>query len=116
MLERLNGKSQVGSEVIIYTPLATFGYHIAEKLGVPCFFASVLPLTPTGMFGFLKFAQIAKNPLKKLINYATYLLVEFLHWQRYRPLLLGIAGSFGLSAGQVAYSWNKRFFTRRRQH
>ncbi|MEH1914956.1 glycosyltransferase [Nostoc sp.] len=63
----------VGSEVIIYTPLATFGYHIAEKLGVPCFFASVLPLTPTGIFGFLRFAQIAKNPLKKAINYATYM-------------------------------------------
>ncbi len=77
----------VGSEVIIYTPLANWGYHIAEKLGVPCFFASVLPLTPTGMFGFLRFAQIAKNPLKKAINYGSYLLVEFLHWQKYRPLL-----------------------------
>ncbi|MEH1839949.1 MAG: hypothetical protein V7L20_14555 [Nostoc sp.] len=44
-------------------------------------------LTPTGMFGFLRFAQITKNSLKKAINYATYLLVEFLHWQRYRPLL-----------------------------
>ncbi|MBD2517132.1 hypothetical protein H6G93_19365 [Nostoc sp. FACHB-973] len=62
-----------GSEVIIYTPLATFGYHIAEKLGVPCFFASVLPLTPTGMFGFLRFAQTTKNPLKKAINYASYM-------------------------------------------
>ncbi len=62
-----------GSEVIIYTPLATFGYHIAEKLGVPCFFASVLPLTPTGMFGFLRFAQITKNPLKKAINYGSYM-------------------------------------------
>ncbi|MHC5771117.1 MAG: glycosyltransferase [Nostoc sp.] len=70
----------VGSEVIIYTPLATFGYHIAEKLGVPCFFASVLPLSPTGMFGFLRFAQTTKNPLKKAINYGSYLLVEFLHW------------------------------------
>jgi UDP:flavonoid glycosyltransferase YjiC (YdhE family) len=39
------------------------------------------------MFGFLKFAQITKNPLKKLINYGSYLLVEFLHWQRYRKLL-----------------------------
>ncbi|WP_392476430.1 glycosyltransferase [Nostoc sp. C110] len=76
-----------GSEVIIYTPLAIFGYHIAEKLGVPCFFASVLPLTPTGMFGFLRFAQTTKNPLKKAINYGSYLLVEFLHWQRYRQLL-----------------------------
>ena len=62
-----------GSEVIIYTPLATFGYHIAEKLGVPCFFASVLPLSPTGMFGFLRFAQTTKNPLKKAINYGTYM-------------------------------------------
>lgn len=79
--------ASIGSEVIIYTPLATFGYHIAEKLGVPCFFASVMPLTPTGMFGFLRFGQIAKNPLKKAINYGSYLLVEFLHWQRYRPLL-----------------------------
>ncbi|MBD2247349.1 glycosyltransferase [Nostoc sp. FACHB-888] len=76
-----------GSEVIIYTPLANWGYHIAEKLGVPCFFASVLPLSPTGMFGFLRFAQIAKNPLKKAINYGSYLLVEFLHWQRYQKLL-----------------------------
>lgn len=79
--------ASIGSEVIIYTPLATFGYHIAEKLGVPCFFASVMPLTPTGMFGFLRFGQITKNPLKKAINYGSYLLVEFLHWQRYRPLL-----------------------------
>lgn len=45
-----------GTEVIIYTPLANWGYHIAEKLGVPCFMASVVPLTPTGMFGFLRFA------------------------------------------------------------
>nr|WP_277883360.1 glycosyltransferase [Nostoc flagelliforme] len=75
-----------GAEVIIYTPLANWGYHIAEKLGVPCFFASVVPLSPTGMFGFLRFAQIAKNPLKKAINYGSYLVVEFLHWQRYRQL------------------------------
>ncbi|WP_392530000.1 glycosyltransferase [Nostoc sp. C117] len=89
LLEQLESAwaASIGSEVIIYTPLASFGYHIAEKLGVPCFFASVLPLTPTGMFGFLRFGQITKNPIKKAINYGSYLLVEFLHWQRYRPLL-----------------------------
>ena len=76
-----------GSDVIIYTPLANWGYHIAEKLEVPCFFASVLPLSSTGMFGFLRFSQIAKNPLKKAINYGSYLLVELLYWQRYRELL-----------------------------
>ncbi|MEH2289359.1 glycosyltransferase [Nostoc sp.] len=89
LLEQLESawSACVGSEVIIYTPLATFGYHIAEKLGVPCFFASVMPLTPTGMFGFLRFGQITKNPLKKAINYGSYLLIEFLYWQRYRKLL-----------------------------
>ncbi|MBD2731597.1 glycosyltransferase family 1 protein [Nostoc sp. FACHB-892] len=76
-----------GSEVIIYTPLANWGYHIAEKLGVPCFFASVLPLAPTGMFGFLRFAQIAKNPLKKAINYGSYFIAEFLYWQKHRKLI-----------------------------
>lgn len=76
-----------GAEVIIYTPLTTFGYHIAEKLGVPCFMASVVPLTPTGMFGFLRFARTTTNPLKKVINYASYFVAEFLYWQRYRKLL-----------------------------
>jgi sterol 3beta-glucosyltransferase len=76
-----------GSDVIIYTPLTNWGYHIAEKLGVPCFMASCLPLTPTGMFGFLKFARTTKNPLKKAINYASYFIAEFLYWQKYRKLL-----------------------------
>jgi sterol 3beta-glucosyltransferase len=76
-----------GSEVIIYTPLTNWGYHIAEKLEVPCLFASVLPLTPTGMFGFLRFARTTNNPLKKVINYASYLIAEFLYWQKYRKLL-----------------------------
>ncbi|WP_341531457.1 glycosyltransferase (plasmid) [Nostoc sp. UHCC 0302] len=77
----------IGSDVLIFNVLADWGYHIAEKLEVPCFMASVLPLSPTGMFGFLRFGQIAKNPLKKVINYSSYLLVEFLYWQRYRKLL-----------------------------
>ncbi|WP_242048548.1 MULTISPECIES: glycosyltransferase [Nostocaceae] len=76
-----------GAEVIIYTPLTNWGYHIAEKLGVPCFFASVVPLTPTGMFPFLKFARPTKNLLKKIINYTSYFIAEFLYWQKHRKLL-----------------------------
>lgn len=76
-----------GTEVIIYTPLANWGYHIAEKLGVPCFMASVVPLTPTGMFGFLRFARTTTNPLKKVINYSSYIKAELLYWHRYRKLL-----------------------------
>ncbi len=41
-------------------------------------------LTPTGTFGFLRFARTTKNPLKKVINYASYLIVELLYWQRHR--------------------------------
>ncbi|WP_339394291.1 glycosyltransferase [Nostoc sp. UHCC 0870] len=76
-----------GTDVIIYTPLTNWAYHIAEKLGVPCFFASVLPATPTGMFPFLRFARTTNNPLKKVINYASYFVAEFLYWQRYRKLI-----------------------------
>jgi len=76
-----------GTEVIIYTPPSNWGYHIAEKLGVPCFIASVVPLTPTGMFGFLRFARTTTNPLKKVINYASYIKAELLYWQRYQKLL-----------------------------
>lgn len=76
-----------GTEVIIYTPLTNWGYHIAEKIGIPCFFASVLPATPTGMFPFLRFARTTNNPFKKVINYASYFIAEFLYWQRYRKLI-----------------------------
>ncbi|MFN6497067.1 MAG: glycosyltransferase [Nostoc sp. DedQUE01] len=75
------------AEVIIYTPLANWGHNIAEKLEVPCFFASVVPLTPTGMFGFFRFALSTKNPLKKVINYATYFIAELFFWQRSRKLV-----------------------------
>ncbi|BBD63191.1 putative glycosyl transferase, family 28 (plasmid) [Nostoc sp. HK-01] len=76
-----------GTEVIIYTPQTNWGYHIAEKLGAPCFMASVLPLTPTGTFGFLRFARTTKNPLKKIINYTSYFIAELLYWQKYRQLI-----------------------------
>ncbi|BAY42043.1 putative glycosyl transferase, family 28 (plasmid) [Nostoc sp. NIES-2111] len=75
------------TDVIIYTPLTNWAYHIAEKLGVPCFFASVIPMTPTGAFRCLRFAQSTKNPLKKVINYASYFIAELVYWQRYRRLI-----------------------------
>lgn len=75
------------SEVLIYTPLTIWGYHIAEKLEIPCFIASYLPFSPTGMFPLLQFNQIASNPLSRAINYASYFLVQFLYWQRYKHLL-----------------------------
>ncbi|MBD2436366.1 glycosyltransferase family 1 protein [Nostoc sp. FACHB-110] len=75
------------SEVIIYTPQTNWGYHIVEKLEIPCFIASCLPFSATGMFPYLNFNQIANNPLSRVINYTTYLLLEFLYWQRYKHLI-----------------------------
>lgn len=72
------------TDVIIFTPLTTWGYHIAEKLAVPCFFASCIPLSPTRAFPFLKGAGASRNPLAGTLNYASYLLVEFLFWQSQR--------------------------------
>lgn len=73
-----------GTDVIIFNPLATWGYHIAEKLVVPCFMASCIPISPTRAFPFLTFAQAPKNFVDGFRNYASYLLVEFLFWQRQR--------------------------------
>jgi UDP:flavonoid glycosyltransferase YjiC (YdhE family) len=67
--------------------LATWGYHIAEKLAVPCFMAACVPLSPTSTFAFVKPQKVSKNPFAGTLNYASYLLVEFLFWQRYRETI-----------------------------
>ncbi len=76
-----------GTDVVIFNPLSTWGYHIAEKLAVPCFMAAGMPLSPTREFAFLKPHKASKNPLAGTLNYASYLLVEFLSWQRYRETI-----------------------------
>ncbi len=53
------------SDAIIYHPKAMAGQHIAEKLGVPCFLAMVLPaLSPTHVFA---------NPVLGDRNYGSWL-------------------------------------------
>jgi UDP:flavonoid glycosyltransferase YjiC (YdhE family) len=76
-----------GTDVVIFTMLATWGYHIAEKLAVPCFMAACVPLSPTSAFAFVKPHKASKNPFAGILNYASYLLVEFLFWQRYRETI-----------------------------
>ncbi len=76
-----------GTDVVIFNPLSTWGYHIAEKLAVPCFMAAYLPLSPTSAFAFVKPQKASKNPFAGTLNYASYLRVEFLFWQRYREMI-----------------------------
>ena len=76
-----------GTDVVIFTPLATWGYHIAEKLTVPCFMAACVPLSPTRAFPFLMSHKASRNPFSGSLNYASYLLIEFLFWQKNRQRL-----------------------------
>jgi UDP:flavonoid glycosyltransferase YjiC (YdhE family) len=76
-----------GTDVVVFNTLATWGYNIAEKLVVPCFMAANVPLSPTRVFPFMKPQKVSKNPLAGTLNYASYLLVEFVFWQRYRETM-----------------------------
>lgn len=72
------------TDVVIFAPLASWGYHIAEKLAVPCFMAACMPLSPTREFPFLMSKKASRNPFSGSLNYASYLLIEFLFWQKNR--------------------------------
>jgi UDP:flavonoid glycosyltransferase YjiC (YdhE family) len=76
------------SDAIIVFPLSLWGYHIAEKLNVPCICSSYVPITPTKDFPFLKFGnQKTRNFLLRHLNYFSYLVVEFLSWQADRKVI-----------------------------
>ena len=76
----------IGSRAIIFFPLSIWGYHIAEKLGIPCFLASYIPLSLT-KFAFLRFGTPTQNPLRAWLNPWSYRLIEFLTWQRDRQVI-----------------------------
>ncbi|MBW4505629.1 MAG: glycosyltransferase [Scytonematopsis contorta HA4267-MV1] len=70
-----------GSDAIIFPLLATWGYSIAEALNVPGFLAGHQPVSPTRDFPVFKFESVEPNPLKGLLNYWSYFLLEFLSWR-----------------------------------
>ena len=69
-----------GSDLIVTFPLSLFGYHIAEKLNIPCLISSYFPLTPTGKFPFLRFDLHKTNKFLSPLNRFSYSLIEFLSW------------------------------------
>ncbi len=75
------------AEVFIFSVLAVWGYHIAEKLGVPSFLVATFPVSSTRSFPFLQFAKATTNPVIGMLNYASYLLVEFLGERQKQPLI-----------------------------
>ncbi len=80
-------KACQSTDVLIFTMLALWGYHIAEKLAVPSFFAATVPLSATRSFPLLQFAKATTNPILGVLNYASYLLVEFLMGQRSQQVI-----------------------------
>jgi UDP:flavonoid glycosyltransferase YjiC (YdhE family) len=58
-------------DIFIFTMLALWGYHIAEKLGVPSFLAAAVPVSATRSFPFLQFAKVTTTPILGMLNYAS---------------------------------------------
>lgn len=87
-----------GIDALIFTPLAAWGYHIAEKLNVPAFLAGVYPFSPTGAYPLMEFGRPwEKRPLFRKLNYLHYLLLEAIGWRlhaksfnRFRVEVLGL--------------------------
>jgi len=84
-MERLLADSWIacqGTEAIICSPTAKAGYHIAEKLGVPCFMAPLQPQSRTRAFPSLLVP--AGLRLGGTFNRLTHILFEQFFWQLFR--------------------------------
>lgn len=75
----------VGSDTIIYSPLAFAAYHAAEALGVPAYQASILPVTPTREFPV--FPMAGKRSWGATYNLLSYTLYEQGSWQALRSVV-----------------------------
>lgn len=71
-----------GTEAIIYSQVALPGYHIAEKLKIPCFAAYTNPLTRTRAFPHPLYTTDIN--LGGTYNWLTYVIHEQLRWQPVR--------------------------------
>lgn len=76
-----------GSDLLIFAPLAAWGYHLAEALNIPAILVTPIPVTATRSYPFLKFADSSPEKLASYFNVFTFRLVEFLSWQKSRRLM-----------------------------
>ncbi|ABW26770.1 glycosyltransferase [Acaryochloris marina] len=80
-------KACQGSDLLIFAPLAAWGYHLTEALNIPAILVTPVPVTATRSYPFLKFADSAQGKLAGYFNVFTFRLVEFLSWQKSQPLM-----------------------------
>ncbi len=76
-----------GSDLIVYSALTSWGYHIAEALQVSGILAAPFPLAPTKAFPILKFAHRSDQWLPGLANLMSYRLAYVLSWRRKAKIL-----------------------------
>lgn len=85
------------AEVFIFNHLAIWGYHIAERLDIPSFLASSIPLSATQSFPFLSFREDPNaNLLKGWLNYGSYLAVELATTWQSRAITHSVRKEWGL--------------------
>jgi sterol 3beta-glucosyltransferase len=70
-----------GTDAILYTPLGSAGYHIAEGMDVPSLYLSLQPTTRSRTTPSIFMPAL---PLGGLYNRLTYFLVEQMLWQAVR--------------------------------
>lgn len=74
-----------GTELLIFSPLALWGYHLAEALNVPTILATSVPAVATRAFAFLQFGDRTPDDatgwLKGGLNVLSYRLIEILSWR-----------------------------------
>ena len=75
-------KACQASDLIVFSPIAIWGYHIAEALGVPGIFATPIPLSQTREFAFLRFTHRTNRLIPGLRNLLSYRLIGILIWRR----------------------------------
>lgn len=85
------------AEVFIFNHLAIWAYHVVERLNIPSFLASTIPLSATQSFPFLSFSKDSNaNLIKGWLNYGSYLLVELLATWQGRTLTNCVRKEWGL--------------------
>lgn len=85
------------AEVFIFNHLAIWAYHVAERLDIPSFLASSIPLSATRSFPFLSFCEDPDpNLLKGWLNYGSYFLIELVATWQGRALTNSVRTEWGL--------------------
>lgn len=69
-------------DLLVFSPLALWGYHIAEALRVPAVLATAVPVAATREFPFLQFTERTDSWIKGKLNRFSYQAISTLIWRR----------------------------------